>query len=335
MSQEEEDQNDTTFDLIQTMHKCGRPKDTVFFLQKIASVRQQIPEDLLNIFVQAHKDFINEKRYAIHAVDEEIAKNDLPEDNEYTLQLSVYRHKKYDDLYFSSERIISIIDKTLMPHAKTERSKFIYYKLKADLLRYLAEFAPEKDIKKYVDDSKIAYQCAIGISDAEYDPASKENLGLVLNYSVLLYEFLNQKEDAIRLIERTFNKVQKNIYENPSKYVSSRPYLQMLRDNSSLWRHETDISEEQATDGIATAPAQPKQEEQNNENMTQEANEEKTENQENENQNTEQGNNENNEGNSVENKENTNNETEKQSNAQNDTEIKQNEEKNEGLSNNK
>ena len=116
--------------------------------------------------------------------------------------------------------------------------------MKADFLRYQAEYAPDKDRKKFIDESKKSYESALEISLKEHDPASKEALGLILNYSVLMYGFLDQKVEAIHLIDKTFDQVQKLVYDNPSKYVSSRPYLQMLRDNSSLWRHETDIKED-------------------------------------------------------------------------------------------
>ncbi|EAX92156.1 14-3-3 protein [Trichomonas vaginalis G3] len=248
------EENKAAFQLIKILHNSGRPKDTVFFLQKMATAKKELDDVFIPIFVQAHKAYTNEKRNAIRVIDELIAKKEI-EDENYIAQLENYRQKKYDELYLICERTVALVDKILIPNAPTQRIRFIYYKMKADFLRYQAEYAKTQLQPYFITQAADSYQNALLIAKDQFEPESIQYLGLVLNYTVFLYEFKNMKVEAIKFIETTLDMVMPTIYANQSKYADSQPYVQMLRDNSTLWRRETDLPEEK--------PPEPEKKEEN------------------------------------------------------------------------
>lgn len=248
--------NKAAYQLIKILHNSGRPKDTVFFLQKMATAKKELDDIFLPIFIQAHKAYVNEKREAIRKIDESIAKKEI-DDDAYIAQVGNYRQKKYDELYLICERTVALVDKILIPNAPTQRIRFFYYKMKADFLRYQAEYAKEQLKPYFVTQAADSYQNALLIAKDQFDAESVQYLGLVLNYTVFLYEFKNAKVEAIKFIESTLEMIMPSINANPSRYADSQPYVQMLRDNSTLWRKETDIPKEQPQ----PVPVQPKKEE--------------------------------------------------------------------------
>jgi 14-3-3 protein epsilon len=66
-----------------------------------------------------------------------------------------------------------------------------------------------------------------------YKPTS---LGLVLNYSVFLFEIVGKKDEAIELASKTFSECEGALNNNsPAGYEEAANILQLLRDNVALW----------------------------------------------------------------------------------------------------
>ncbi|CAD6991979.1 unnamed protein product [Ceratitis capitata] len=74
-----------------------------------------------------------------------------------------------------------------MRHYRREQS--IYYKMKGDYHRYLAEFATGSDRKDAAENSLIAYKAASDIAMNDLPPTHPIRLGLALNFSVFYTKF--------------------------------------------------------------------------------------------------------------------------------------------------
>lgn len=83
--------------------------------------------------------------------------------------------------------ILGLLDKYLVPTASSAEAAVFYLKMKADYLRYLAEFKVDAARKEAAELSLAAYQAAQDKA-AELATTNPIRLGLALNFSVFHYE---------------------------------------------------------------------------------------------------------------------------------------------------
>lgn len=147
--------------------------------------------------------------------------------------------------------MLKLLDKYLIPNAKTGESKVFYMKMKGDYERYLAEGAESKSSEKagYVELSSKAYQEASDIANADLATTHPIRLGLALNYSVFFYEIVNKPDEACKLAKEAFeNAIQELDTLEESDYKDSTLILQLLRDNLTLWTSGDGQEEQQQQD---------------------------------------------------------------------------------------
>jgi hypothetical protein len=105
---------------------------------------------------------------------------------------------------------INIID-SLKSLQKSGEAQVIYFRFKADYLRYLAELCPENK-NKYIQEALVLYNEGMIVSTSL--PIHNVNkLQLVLNYTVLLSDEMLNVEKAIEICTEITNNI-KNYYES-------------------------------------------------------------------------------------------------------------------------
>ena len=135
----------------------------------------------------------------------------------------------------------------MIPHASSGESK-VFYKMKGDYYRYLAEFATQNDRKEAAENSLIAYKAASDISTSELVPTHPIRLGLALNFSVFYYEILNSPDRACRLAKAAFDDAIAELDTlNEESYKDSTLIMQLLRDNLTLWTSDIQGKDIQST----------------------------------------------------------------------------------------
>jgi len=141
--------------------------------------------------------------------------------------------------------ILSLIENFLLPNSKSELSKVFFLKMKGDYNRYLSEFMTDQEGNDAVENAKEAYSEAQILAEHNLSDTHPLRLGLALNYSVFLYEILNQQQDAIDMVRNTFKAAIAHI-DNVSEeqYKDVTLIMQLLRDNLTLWT--TDIPADEA-----------------------------------------------------------------------------------------
>lgn len=141
--------------------------------------------------------------------------------------------------------ILELLDKYLLKNINpndAERCVF-YQKMKGDYYRYICEFRGENEgQKEMVELSKKSYLEAKEIACKSLPSTNPIRLGLVLNYSVFLYEIINDVEEAIREAKEGFDTALQE-FETVSEdtYKDSTLIMQLLRDNMTLWN--TDLND--------------------------------------------------------------------------------------------
>ena len=107
---------------------------------------------------------------------------------------------------------------------------------KADYYRYIAEFRTGDDKSKAAEQARKAYAEAAEVADKDLLVTHPIRLGLALNYSVFMYEVLNEPDEACKMARTAFeNAIAEldNVAED--SYKDSTLIMQLLRDNLTLW----------------------------------------------------------------------------------------------------
>merc|ERR1712154_401917 len=134
------------------------------------------------------------------------------------------------------DTILNLLDGNLIKKASTGESKVFYQKMKADYYRYIAEFRKDDTKAKASESARQAYEEAKTVADKDLAVTHPIRLGLALNYSVFLYEVLQNPDDACKMARQAFEDAIAEL-DNVSEdsYKDSTLIMQLLRDNLTLW----------------------------------------------------------------------------------------------------
>merc|ERR1711897_62430 len=108
--------------------------------------------------------------------------------------------------------------------------------MKADYYRYIAEFSEGEAKAKASENARLAYEDASKVAEKDLVVTHPIRLGLALNYSVFLYEVLQNPDEACKMARTAFEDSiaeLDNVAED--SYKDSTLIMQLLRDNLTLW----------------------------------------------------------------------------------------------------
>lgn len=143
-----------------------------------------------------------------------------------------------EEILSSSEKILHMVNKYLIPNSSDIETKIFFYKMKADYLRYQAEVKVgdeyvslyKKSMEAYVEGMKLAEELPIH---------NIVRLGIALNYSVLQYEVILNKEAAIEIAKTAYNDAMK-IIDEIEKNKEILLLIQLLKENLSQWNNDNE-----------------------------------------------------------------------------------------------
>merc|ERR1712107_331918 len=137
------------------------------------------------------------------------------------------------------DTILQLLDDKLIPKAEGGESKVFYQKMSADYYRYIAEFRNGDSKTAAAESARKAYADANEVAEKDLAVTHPIRLGLALNYSVFMYEVLQNPEDACKMARSAFEDAiaeLDNVAEE--SYKDSTLIMQLLRDNLTLWTSE-------------------------------------------------------------------------------------------------
>ncbi len=155
-----------------------------------------------------------------------------------------YKQDIEKELKAYCEKVLDLLDHTLITPTMADEAKVFYYKMKGDYCRYLAEFQKGEAKDGEANRALEAYHNAHEAAKDKLPSTHPIRLGLALNFSVFYYEILQQPEKAIDMAKKAFDDAIANLDNvTDESYKDATLIMQLLRDNLTLWN--SDMPEEQ------------------------------------------------------------------------------------------
>jgi len=212
--------------------------------------------DERNLFTLAYKNAVGGRRSAWRL----ISSMEQREDKSNAVHMSClkeYQLKIEQELKDICNDMLKVLNENLLDKATGGESQVFVYKLRGDYYRYLAEFLSADERKEAADKSLEAYEQATKVAKAELPGPHPQRLGLALNFSVLYFEILGSREQAIQLAKQAFDDAISELDTlSEDSYKDRTLIMQLLRDNLTLWTSDMSNEGKQNDDGTRLEEAE-------------------------------------------------------------------------------
>ena len=195
--------------------------------------------DERNILSAGYKNIIATKRFSWRYLMNQSKKE---EKNKNTLAVSYINEIKSrveDEIKKICLDINTLLDNHLIPSTDDIEFKVYFLKLKADYFRYLCEFTTNEEFEASLNNAEKAYKDAYELGEQSLPISSTTRLGTALNYSVLLFEIKNLREEASKIAKTSLDeglKILDDLEKNKQK--DTILIIQLLMENLILWNTE-------------------------------------------------------------------------------------------------
>ena len=220
----------------------ARIEEAVDYITRAVEIEPILSENERQILSIAYKAIISPRRHGIKVLMSKINPISGEEDENLSPALSAkldeLKQTLIDELLMYSNKLINLIDNVIVPEKRDPENGVFYIKLKADYYRYICEAyrenTPERN--KYTELATQAYQEAISASKSQLLEYSPTNLGLVLNYTVFLYDIAGKTKEAVELAKEVYAKCTPLIDQNNQLgQQEATSILKVLDENIQLW----------------------------------------------------------------------------------------------------
>lgn len=190
-----------------------------------------------NLLSVAFKNVVGARRASLRTLTADTGGNDGI-DNPALLDL--YKSQLQEELKQICNTILDLLNgngesKLIKPGVQDEAQVF-FLKMGGDYYRYLAECVDDEANKEKAVEF---YKDALTIAESILAATHPIRLGLALNYSVCLYEIVQQKEEACKLAKKAFDEAISKLDKlEEADYKDSTLIMQLLRDNLTLWTQD-------------------------------------------------------------------------------------------------
>eukprot|EP00801_Mesodinium_rubrum_P009494 Mrub_09530.p1 GENE.Mrub_09530~~Mrub_09530.p1 ORF type:complete len:230 (-),score=26.95 Mrub_09530:56-679(-) len=176
--------------------------------------------------------------------------------NSYRLLLDIdkkFEHTSFLNEFMSQTRlsmkelcseVIDLLHDEIIPKETDVESKVYYLKMLGDYSRYLSEVELNENCDVYKNMADEKYSEAKLLCENNNFIGNVIYIGLILNYSVFLYEILNLKDQARQMAEKametTYNYLENPDNKNYTDQGDDQDILNILRlveDNLYNWRN--------------------------------------------------------------------------------------------------
>lgn len=194
-----------------------------------------------NLLSVAFKNVVGNRRGSLRSLTTESGAVDDNLTEEYKIQIQKELKKICSD-------VLELLKAHLIEETKKDKgdeAQVFYLKMAADYHRYLAECLSDDGMFQ-ANSAQENYQKAFDIAERILPATHPIRLGLVLNYSVCLYEILKDEKKACALAKAAFDgAIQKLDQLEEGDYKDSTLIMQLLRDNLTLWTASNDDEDDE------------------------------------------------------------------------------------------
>jgi 14-3-3 protein epsilon len=246
--------------------QAERFDDMKYYMKQIAEMvgdDHQLTVDERNYLSVAYKNVVGTRRAAWRVLNTPET-HQMAEKESMEADLESYHDTVEAELTMLCDDILGLITTKLIPFSMNREDCVFYEKMAGDYFRYKAEFLKGDARNEAVISSKKFYENADlhagsgkvkpdGYIPMPFDAPTDANpegqddlkstnpirLGLILNYSVFLYEILNQPSIACNVAKKGFDAAVEELDQLPENdYKDATLIMQLLRDNLALWTSE-------------------------------------------------------------------------------------------------
>lgn len=225
--------------MAQILDQTDRHQDMVDLMKSVVELNPELSQDERNLLSVAYKNIVGSRRNGLRILAAIIDHDEGKASENRARQLQVFKDTIITELEQYCYELINLVDSKLLPAANTPEARVFYEKLKADYYRYICEARTEDKKEEPANKAKECYENALKIAKEEIAPYRPTLLGLILNYSVFLYEIMGQKQEAVELAQKTYDDTNPFLSQNSdNSYNEASMILTLLRDNVQLWTQQ-------------------------------------------------------------------------------------------------
>ncbi|XP_039253123.1 14-3-3 protein beta/alpha-1-like [Styela clava] len=216
--------------------QAERFRDMSQAMKALAEMGTDLTNDERNMFSFGYKNVVGKLRSSWRVVSS--MEQQCEEEEPWKFEkIQIYREKIQAEIEATCLEVSQLIDNHLMRLASNDEAKVFYLKMKGDYFRYQAEVVGDPDRRrKIVSTADRSYKEAIEVAESSLRPVNPIRLGLVLNYSVFLYEVKAANKRAIKLAKEAFEEALQELDAfRDDAYKDSTIVMQLIRDNVSMW----------------------------------------------------------------------------------------------------
>jgi 14-3-3 protein epsilon len=201
---------------------------------------QRLSRDERSYLSVAYKNVVGMRRAAWRVLNAP-EKLDVATEVAMQSQLQNYARVVESELNMLCDEVIELVSTVLIANATETEELVFYQKMAGDYFRYKAEFLRDDPRDAAVAGSKKWYSAALtqaGGLEGKSALASTDpiRLGLILNYSVFMYEIQGDHSAACDVAKKGFDDAVEDLESlEEEAYKDATLIMQLLRDNLSLW----------------------------------------------------------------------------------------------------
>jgi len=226
--------------LAKMSEQTERYDEMIGFVKKFIDMTEGlVNQDERYYFTTAFKNAVGNRRAELRLLTSIELKEQRNQNDTLLKSIQEYKRKIEVELEELCQQVLDIIDEKMLPYSKNPENEIFFKKMKADYLRYLAEFLEDDRCTDIVQDALKLYTDCDTLVKNHLPPTHPLRLGHKLNISVFYYEVLQEPGKAIMVANAALEEAFANIDKiHEEYYKDSTLIMQLLRDNLTLWSCE-------------------------------------------------------------------------------------------------
>jgi 14-3-3 protein epsilon len=226
--------------LIKLFQRTERYPEMVKAINKYVEQNPVLSKEEQKMLCDGYKNVISDKRNSLRLLNNLSKKEEEePKQINHKKQISIMKEKIQNELLLIFKEIHSMLDKYLIPNAQDSETKVLYMKIKADYYRYHCEFAEGDEFEEAKNNGEKLYKEAYDIALKDINIYNSVRLGLALNYSVFVYEIMDNKNEAYEIAQKAYDDAMKMVDDVEKNRTSDNLLLiQLLKENLNIWNNE-------------------------------------------------------------------------------------------------
>lgn len=225
--------------LARLYERAEKYDDMVQCINYFVKMNPKLNIEERNILSAGYKNIISNRRFSWRYLQNQTKKEEKEGHHLAIKYIGEIKQKVEGEIKSICKEINSLLDSYLIPSAEDIEYKIYFLKMKADYYRYQCEFLKDNEFSAVVTLAEKTYKDAHELAEKSLPISSTTRLGTALNYSVLLFEIKEDRENASIVAKQALDEGLKILDElEKNKQKETILIIQLLMENLMLWNAE-------------------------------------------------------------------------------------------------